>query len=252
MFSMDEVTTPELIPNDLDDIPPFGLQLTDDKIKYVHAILDSGLHEEAVRAYLATTAYADAQLGRVLDALDNSPYKDNTIVVFLTDNGFHLAEKEHWQKATLWEEATHILLMFRVPGLTPDGAVSKRFVSLLDIYPTLAELCGLKAPDYLDGRSLVPLLKDPDAEWESTAITGLTNKKEPEYAYLSIRNEEGRYIRYINGQEEFYDTNKDPHEWTNLIDDPEYASLINKMRKLIPGTSEAEPPLPTSLRLKGR
>jgi arylsulfatase A-like enzyme len=96
-------------------------------------------------------------------------------VVFLTDHGFHLAEKHHWQKATLWEEAAHSLLMIRAPGVTPaGGAECQRFVSLLDIYPTLAELCGLEPPDYLVGRSLVPLLRDPEAPWESTAITGLT------------------------------------------------------------------------------
>ncbi|MHC4202230.1 MAG: sulfatase, partial [Planctomycetota bacterium] len=220
MFPLDEVTTPELLGDDLNDVPPLGRELTTGKSKYVDAILRSGLHKQGVQAYLATTAYADAQLGRVLDALEKSPYRDNTIVVFLTDHGFHLGEKHHWQKATLWEEATHCLLMFRVPGMTPRGGVSERFVSLQDIYPTLAELCGLEPPAYLDGKSLVPLPRNPNAEWESTAITGLTCKGQPEHAYISIRNEMGRYIRYKTGQEEFYDTTKDPHEWANRIDSP--------------------------------
>jgi arylsulfatase A-like enzyme len=138
--------------------------------------------------------------------------------------------------------------MFRVPGLTPDGAVSQRFVSLLDIYPTLAELCGLESPDYLDGRSLVPLLKNPEAGWESTAITGLTSKGGPWHPYISIRNEMGRYICYRDGQEEFYDTNKDPHEWTNMIDDSKYASVIKKMRAAVPSPSEAAIPLPSLLK----
>jgi arylsulfatase A-like enzyme len=248
MFPLDEVTTPELLKNDLDDVPPLGHELTEGKSKYVDAILKSGLHKQAVQAYLATTAYADAQMGRVLDALEKSPYKDNTIVVFLTDNGFHLGEKHHWQKATLWEEATHILLMFRVPGVTPDGAMSQRFVSLLDIYPTLAELCGLEAPDYLDGRSLIRLLKNPEAEWQSTAITGLTSKGGPWYPYISIRNEMGRYICYKDGQEEFYDTNKDPHEWTNMIDNSEYMPIIKKMRAAIPSSLELATPLPGLLK----
>jgi len=245
MFPMDEVTTPELKEDDLDDVPVLGRLLTAGKSKFVDAVLEHGLHKQGVQAYLATTAYADAQMGRVLDALDRSPYKDNTIVVFLTDHGFHLAEKHHWQKATLWEEATHSLMMMRVPGLTPDGGVSQRFVSLLDIYPTLAELCGLKPPDYLDGRSLVPLLKNPQAEWKSTAITGLTSKHGPWHPYISIRNEMGRYIRYKDGQEEFYDTNKDPHEWTNMIGNPEYAPVIKKMRVAVPSLSEAAAPLPS-------
>lgn len=251
LFPLDEVTTPELYENDLNDVPPLGVELTQRKSVYVDSILEHGLHKQGVQAYLATTAYADAQLGRVLDALDNSPYRDNTIVVFLTDHGFHLAEKHHWQKATLWEEATHCLLMFRVPGVTPaGGADCGRFVSLLDIYPTLAELCGLEPPAYLDGSSLVSLLKDPQAPWESTAITGLTSKGGPWYPYLSIRNETGRYIRYQEGEEEFYDTSKDPHEWTNLIDHPEYASVIEQMRAAIPSPSEMATPLPSILSQK--
>jgi arylsulfatase A-like enzyme len=247
MFPLDEVTTPELKEDDLDDVPMLGRELTAGKSKFVDAVLEHGLHKQGVQAYLATTAYADAQMGRVLDALDKSPYKDNTIVVFLTDHGFHLAEKHHWQKATLWEEATHSLMMMRVPGLTPDGGVSQRFVSLLDIYPTLAELCGLKPPDYLDGRSLVPLLKNPNAEWKSTAITGLTSKHGPWSPYISIRNEIGRYTRYKDGQEEFYNCVEDPHEWVNQIGNPEYAAAIRKLRISVPALLEMSPPLPSKL-----
>lgn len=250
MFPLDEVATPELLEDDLDDVPEWGVELTLGKQKYVDSVFEHGLHKQGVQAYLATTAYVDAQMGRLLDALDNSPHRDNTIVVFLTDHGFHLGEKHHWQKATLWEEATHALMMIRAPGVTPSGgAECERFVSLLDIYPTLAELCGLEPPDYLDGCSLVPLLRDPAAPWESTAITGLTSKGGPTwYPYLSIRNETGRYIRYVEGQEEFYDTTKDPHEWTNAIDDPEYASVIEKMRAAIPNPSDVATPLPEVLK----
>jgi len=244
MFPLEEVTIPELKENDLDDVPVLGRLLTAGKSKFVDAVLEHGLHKQAVQGYLATTAYADAQIGRVLDALENSPYKDNTIVVLLTDHGFHLGEKHHWQKATLWEEATHCLLMFKVPGLTPDGAASQRFVSLLDIYPTLADLCSLKAPVYLDGRSLVPLLKNPEAEWESTAITGLTSKGGPWYPYISIRNEMGRYIRYAQGQEEYYDCTRDPHEWINQIGNPKYAAVIKKLRASVPTLSEMSIPMP--------
>ncbi len=252
MFPLDEVTTPEILTNDLDDVPPLGVELNGSKGKYVDAILEHGLHKEGVRGYLATTAYADAQIGRVLDALDKSPYRDNTIVVFLSDHGFHLGEKHHWQKATLWEEATHCLLMMRVPGVTPaDGDVCHRFVSLLDIYPTLAELCGLDAPDYLDGSSMVPLLKNPDAQWESTAITGLTSKGGPKWLpYVTIRNEMGRYIRYKDGQEEFYDTRKDPHEWTNEIENPKYGTLIKKMKAAVPSLSELAVPMPNFVEKK--
>jgi len=244
MFPLNEVTTPELKENDLDDVPALGRLLIKGKSKFVDAVLEHGLHKQAVQAYLATTAYADAQIGRVLNALEKSPYQNNTMVVLLTDNGFHLGEKHHWQKATLWEEATHCLLMFRVPGVTSAGGVSKRFVSLQDIYPTLAESCGLEPPAYLDGRSLVPLLKNPDAQWESTAITGHTEKSEPVNGYISIRNEMGRYIRYAQGQEEFYDCTKDPHEWTNQIGNPKYAAVIKRLRASVPTLSEMSPPMP--------
>jgi len=248
MFPLDEVSIPPMLEGDLDDVPELGVELTLGKSKFVDAIFEHGLHKEGVQGYLATTAYADAQLGRVLDALDKSPYRDNTIVVFLTDHGFHCGEKHHWQKATLWEEATHCLLMFRAPGVTPaEGAPCERFVSLLDVYPTLAELCDLDPPAYLDGRSLVPLLKNPKAPWQSTAITGLTSKGGPWYPYLTIRNEQGCYIRYKEGQEEFYDTTKDPHEWTNQIDNPDYAPVIEKLRAAIPSQSEMATPLPRVL-----
>lgn len=244
MFPLQQVATPQLLENDLDDIPPLGVALTAGKSRFVDSVLAHGLHQEAVQAYLATTAYADAQLGRLLDALDNSPHRDNTIVVFLTDHGFHLGEKHHWQKATLWEEATHCLLMFRAPGVTRGGAVSQRFVSLQDIYPTLVELCGLEPPSYLDGRSLVPLLKDPAAKWSSTAITGLCDKGNPLQGYLSIRDESGRYIRYGEGQEEFYVASLDPHEWMNQIDNPNYSETIKQLKDAVPELSAMASPLP--------
>ena len=244
LFPLDQVTTPKLLPSDLEDIPSLGVKLTSGKSRYVDSVMEHGLHKNAVQAYLATTAYADAQIGRVLNALEDSPHKENTIVVFLSDHGFHLGEKHHWQKATLWEEATHCLLMIRAPGITSGGGACKRFVSLLDIYPTLAELCGINPPANLDGRSLRPLLEAPQAPWKSTAITGLTDKGNPEEAYLTIRNEVGRYIRYRNDQEEFYVSSQDPHEWTNQIQNAQYAPLIEQLKAAVPSPSEAAKPLP--------
>ena len=171
MFPLDEVKTPLLNPNDFDDIPPLADEVVGGKRKFTQSVLNAGLHTSAVQAYLATTAYVDAQHGRVLDALAKSPYQDNTIVIFLSDHGFHLAEKDHWQKGTLWEEATNSMLMFRVPGMTEPGDVTKRCVSLQDLYPTLLDLCDIPQPDHVDGESLVPILKDSEVEWDSTAIS---------------------------------------------------------------------------------
>jgi len=250
MFPLDEVTTPKMLPNDLDDVPPLGRALTKGKSRFVDSILEHGLHGNAVRGYLATTAYVDAQLGRLLDALNKSPYRDNTIVVFLSDHGFHLGEKHHWQKATLWEEATHCLLMIRAPGVSAGGVACERFVSLQDVYPTLAELCGITPPSYLDGRSLVSLLEDPKAAWKSTAITCLSDKGKPLQGYVTVRNKTGRYVRYAQGQEEFYDASTDPREWTNQIDNPKYARLIERLRALAPSPSEMAAPMPPARRGK--
>lgn len=248
MYPLDRIVLPELRADDLGDLPPLAKAVSDGPGSFADKVIKSGKHKEAVQAYLAATTYADTQIGRVLDALDKSPYKDNTIVVFLTDHGLHLGEKLHWQKTTLWEEGTHALMMFRAPGVTKAGGVSERYVSLLDIYPTLAELCGLKPPAYLDGRSLMPLLRNPQAPWQSTAITGLCTKgKQEGQAFVSIRHELGRYTRYGAKEEEFYDTTKDPHEWTNQIANPAYADTIGKLRSLVPSFEEAARPVPSSL-----
>ncbi len=244
-FPLEAIALPPLQDGDLDDVPPLGQKITEGKSKFVAAVLEHDLHREAVQAYLATTAYVDTQLGRVLEALDASPHRDDTIVVFLTDHGFHLGEKNHWQKATLWEEATHCLMMWRVPGMTEASTTCQRYVSLQDIYPTLAELCGIEAPGYLDGKSLIPLLKQPDSQWTSTAITALCDKVNPEQPYLSIRHKKGRYTRYADGQEEFYDNQTDPNEWTNQIDNPDYAAIIEKLKKALPTAAK---PLPAVVR----
>jgi len=237
MFPLDEVTLPPILKNDLDDVPPLGVAITQGKAKFVDQVMEHNVHKEGVRAYIAATAYADAQMGRVLDELEKSAYRDNTIVMLMSDNGFNLGEKHHWQKSTLWEEASHILLMFRVPGTTKPGGKCERFVSLQDVYRTLTELCDLKAPDYVEGRSLVPLLKQPDAAWESTAITAYGD------SYITMRNERFRYIRYRDGQEELYDYAKDPHEWINQAKNPEFASALQSLRSKVPPQSAMVPEL---------
>ena len=232
MFPMDDVRTPKLNPNDFDDIPPIGDEVVGGKRKFTQSVLDAGLHKSAVQAYLATTAYVDVQHGRVLDALAKSPYKDNTIVIFISDHGFHLAEKDHWQKGTLWEEATNSMLICRVPGMTNPGGVTERCVSLQDLYPTLVDLCNIPLPSHVDGKSLVPLLKNPRFEWPSTAVSYLYDQ------YASIRTERFRFIRYKNGQQELYDHHNDPHEWTNESANPEYRAALKQLSNQIPAVEE--------------
>jgi arylsulfatase A-like enzyme len=190
------------------------------------------------------TSAAKWVVGKFLPRVPRSACQNNTIVIFVSDHGFHLGEKRHWQKATLWEEATHCLMMIRVPGVTPTGEMCPRFVSLQDIYPTLVSLCALEPKGKMDGRSLRPLLQNPRAEWASTAISGLTSKANPLEAYLSLRNAQGRYIRYGDGQEAFSDSSADPHEWNNAIDDPDSADVIAAFRDALPERSAIARPLP--------
>ena len=178
-----------------------------------------------IQSYLASITFADAQVGRILDALEKSDYKDNTIITLWSDHGMHIGEKENWEKFTLWEESTRIPMFVVAPGVTKPGSVCKRPTSALDIYPTLVELTGTKAPGHLDGESLVPLLKNPDAERIQPAITNFKSGD-------SVRTERYRYIRYNSTTlEELYDHQSDPNEFTNLAYDPSYAKVLKSHRK---------------------
>ena len=128
-------------------------------------IVASGRWREAVQAYLATIAFCDSQVGRLLDGLEQSPHRDNTIVCLWSDHGWSLGEKSHWRKFALWEEPTRTVFVWKVPGVTQPGGVCGRTVDYVSIYPTLCELTGLPLPKHLDGRSLAPLLHDPHAAW---------------------------------------------------------------------------------------
>ena len=223
-YPLSEVVLPKVNNDDLDDVPPIGVQMA--RPAGDHAkVLAQKQWEKAVQGYLACINYTDGQIGRLLDALDGSPHAKNTIIVLWTDHGWHLGEKLHWRKFTLWEEAGRVPMIFVVPGLTKAGTSCQRTVSLLDIYPTLSDLCGLPVGKHLEGRSLKPLLTDPEAEWDRPVITthGRNNH--------SVRSERWRYIRYRDGTEELYDHENDPMEWTNLAGEAEHA----EMKKMLAG-----------------
>lgn len=220
--------------DDLDDVPPAGQKIA--RNRYFAHIQRQGEWKRGIQAYLASIHFADAMLGRVLDALEKSPNRNNTIVVLWSDHGWHLGEKEHWQKYTGWRICDRVPLMVRAPegapGLprgTKAGSVCDRPVSLVDLYRTLIELCGLPEKTNLGGRSLVPLLRDPAAPWPHAAITHLD---QPEN--YSISTERWRYIHYKDGGEELYDIESDPHEWTNLAAKAEHAPRLVEMRALAP------------------
>jgi arylsulfatase A-like enzyme len=190
-----------------------------------------------VRAYLAATSFMDAQLGRVLAALEASGRADNTIVVVWSDHGWHLGEKGITGKNTLWERSTRVPLVFAGPGVAADARCAQP-VELLDIYPTLAQLCGLKAPEDLEGHSLAPQLSDAAAKREHPAIT---THNQGNHAIRTLR---WRYIRYADGSEELYDMEADPHEWTNLAENTEHAATKRDLARWLPKVDM--PPAPGS------
>ncbi len=227
MFPLETIELPPHRENDLDDVPPAGVKMA--RPNGDHAkIVESGRWQEAVQAYLASVAFCDAQVGRLLDGLERSRYRDNTIVVLWSDHGWSLGEKSHWRKFALWEEPTRTVFVWKVPGITQPGGVCQRPVDFTSVYPTLCALTGLPLPNHLDGRSIVPLLEDPTTDWALPAITthGFKNH--------AVRNEGWRYIRYANGDEELYDTAADPLEYTNLAEQPEQAGHKAALAQWLP------------------
>lgn len=237
-FASKDVRLPAVKKGDLKDVPPPGRALaigSGSRYEGDHAaILETDNWRNGVAAYLASIAFADKCVGQVLDALEKSPYAKNTVVVLWGDHGWHLGEKEHWRKFTLWEEATRTPLTIVAPGVTPKGATCKRAVSLLDLYPTLIELCGLKSKDALEGRSIVPLLKNPKTSWPHAAVTthGRNNH--------AVRSERWRYIKYADGTEELYDHDRDPDEWTNLAGDPKRKEVKEELSAWLPAVNAEE------------
>lgn len=214
--------------DDLDDVPPLALAMARQFQKY-EKVTKANKQREGVQAYLASISFIDAQVGRVLDALKSSQYADNTIVVFLGDHGWHLGEKKHWSKMTLWEESTRTPLMIMAPHITPGRCTTP--ISFLDIYPTLVELCGLPPKKELEGTSLVALMKDPNTKGERPALT--TYGKDNH----SLRSKRWRYTIYRDGGEELYDHDNDKMEWHNLADNPDYANVKARLKKWLPTTN---------------
>ncbi len=208
-----DVELPTILASDLDDVPQVAQRHVRAANNYEAMIRKHNALQSATRGYLAAVTFADAMIGRILRALASSQYNDNTIVVLFSDHGYHIGEKQKYHKSTLWEESTRVPLIIRSPDVGTSGTVSTRAVSLIDLYPTLAELASLSSPADLDGESLVPLLNDPDAPRSTPAITTRQGQ------HHSVRTDRWRYIRYGDGSEELYDHASDPMEWKNLAAD---------------------------------
>jgi arylsulfatase A-like enzyme len=230
-----DVVLPPLLADDRADLPAGGLRLLADREADYDLVVRHGRHREIVQAYLAGISFADALVGRLLDALDASPAAANTIVVFWSDHGWHLGEKQTLHKRTLWERSTRIPLIVAAPGLTRPGMRTAAPVDTMALFPTLVELCGLPRPARLDGESLVPLLRDPAAGRDRPAIT---THRPGDHA---VRDARWRYIRYADGGEELYDHAADPNEWRNLAADPRWSMVKTSLAAHVP-TDDAPPP----------
>jgi arylsulfatase A-like enzyme len=230
-FPLEKIKLPSVKENDLDDLGPWAKARAHDHSSKHDKVVEFSEWKPAVQAYLASISFCDAMLGRVLDALDAGPNARDTIIVFWSDHGYHLGEKGHWHKRTLWERSTRVPLIIVAPGVTRAGTRCARPVSLLDLYPTLADLCDLPKRAELEGQSLRALLKNPKATWIRPAV--VTWQK----GNHAVRSDRWRYIRYRTGEEELYDHQNDPNEWNNLAHDPKRTAIRNELAKWLPANN---------------
>ena len=242
-FQVQKVAIPKVPDDDLDDVPPAGVRMAKPQGDHKN-VTSSDNWPYAVQGYLATINFVDEQIGRVLDALDSGPNAKDTIIILWGDHGWHLGEKKHWRKFSLWEEATKAPLMMVVPGLTTPESVCDAPVDFMNIYPTLADLCGLPVGDHLEGVSMRPLLKDVNAAWDRPAMTTHGRGND------AVRTRKWRYIRYADGSEELYDHDADPMEWKNLAGIPKYASVKQRLAKHMPTETENAPDAPRDPRVR--
>ncbi len=228
LHPIESTALPVIKRDDRKDTPRFSWymhwKLPEPRLEFLE---DSNEWLNLTRSYLACTSFVDAQVKRVLDSLEANGLRDNTIVVLWSDHGWHIGEKEITGKNTLWDDGTRVPLIFAGPGVVA-GQVSHQPAELLDIYPTLAELCGLPEKEGVEGVSLVPQLKDGSTKRERPAITTHNAGNH------GIRSENWRYIVYADGSEELYDMVNDPNEWTNLAGDSKYDEIIAAHRKWVP------------------
>jgi len=242
LYPLDKVTLPQEPAEHMKGIPYAALTVQP---------ANYGLEEEKLRlfkrAYFASVSFVDAQIGRVLDALARLGLADKTVVVLFGDHGWLLGEHGQWQKSSLFEESARAPLIITLPKAKTKG-VCKRPVEFLDIYPTIADACGLKAPSTVEGKSLRPLLEDLQAKWDRPALTQVLRRdlKTPIMGY-SVRTERWRYNEWDSGKAgvQLYDHEADPHEWNNLAKDPKHAQTVAELKALLP-KSQPKFPAPAS------
>lgn len=228
MHPIDGIQVAPYQSDDLDDVPPVALQINDlPMMPSTEWAIESGEWKNIIQAYLACVSFVDYQVGRVMKALENSEFADNTVIVFWSDHGYRLGEKGTFAKHALWETATNAPLLFAAPNL-PKGKVIDAPAEMLSIYPTLLELCGLPAYERNEGKSLVPIMQVENTAGDQFAITtfGMNNH--------AIKSDQFRYIQYEDGGEEFYDHQIDPHEWTNQASNSDYKTRMDALKQQLP------------------
>ena len=229
LYKMDQMKLPDIDSTTRHNYPELALASTK---PWPYFGINSAQARECKLAYYAAISFVDAQIGRLLDALQTLGLDKNTIVVFWSDHGYQLGEHGLWFKQSLFEESSKCPLIISVPGSAGNGKTSNRIVELLDIYPTLAELAGLKPPKDLQGFSLVSLLKNPGAVWKHPAFTQVQRAGVPGH---SIRTDQYRYTEWNFGKagEEFYDELNDPQELKNLVKDTKYSVVYSQLKKML-------------------
>ena len=229
LYNVDQIQLPPYKADDLDDLPPKIKKIKTARSR-IHQKLESlDAVGDAIHGYLACMSYADAMMGRVLDALQQSPYAENTIVVLWSDHGYHHGEKGDWGKHTLWERTSNVPFIWAGPGVA-TGQKSDVTVSLIDMYPTFVEMCGLESPEQrLEGTSIAATLANPANASDRNVFLPHMNPGE-----FAVINRDWRYIHYGDDGEELYDVKADPNEWNNLAERPEHEALKAELRAFAP------------------
>jgi len=247
MYPLDRITAPTWSEADVKSVPAPA---------FFTRPPNWGVDERGVRqarqAYFASISFLDANVGRLLDALDRLKLTDNTIVIFMSDHGYLLGERGQWMKQMLFERSARAPLIVSAPGVSAKGRASQRIVEFVDLYPTVAALANLTPPAGLHGRSLVPLLRNPSAQWDFPALTQVQRGPAagPTFQGYSIRTERWRYMEWEDGKRgrELYDERADPDELRNLAEDPAHAKDVAEMQKLLQRVRESGLPAAKSAR----
>ncbi len=243
LYDANKIELPPYKANDLEDLPPAVRRAKEGRSAHHKRLESLDAVDDAVHGYLACISYADAMLGRLLDAIESGPNAGNTIVVLWSDHGYHHGEKFDWGKHTLWERTSNVPFMWAGPGIA-KGAKVDASVSLIDMFPTLTELCGVEDVQARDGTSLVPVLEDPATAKDRDIL--LPGMKPEEYAVI---NRDWRFIRYADGTEELYDVRQDPNEWENLAADPDFGNAKRQLMASAPKTFAEPGQTPGALKL---